>query len=202
MTDYATSAELKSFLRIDAADTSEDAEIAFALTAASRAIDRFANRQFGVVASAEARTFTGRYDSNLKGWVVDVDDFMTATGLVIKTDEDIDLTFETTLTETPLKLPLNADKNGMPWKQLLFREESLPSHIGGVEVTAKWGWTAIPDAITEACLIQAARLMKRRDAPFGVAGSPEMGNELRLLSELDPDVKVLVSTYRKWWAAA
>lgn len=60
---------------------------------------------------------------------------------------------------------------------------------------------AVPVSIHFATLVQAARLVKRRDAPFGVVGSPEMGNELRLLARLDPDVEVLVANHRVWWAA-
>lgn len=59
----------------------------------------------------------------------------------------------------------------------------------------------IPDAVKLACTIQAARFFKRRDAAFGVAGSPELGNELRLLAKLDPDVALLVSAHKVWWGA-
>jgi len=41
-----------------------------------------------------------------------------------------------------------------------------------------------------ATVLQANRLLKRRHAPFGVAGSPELGSELRLLARVDPDVAV------------
>jgi hypothetical protein len=59
----------------------------------------------------------------------------------------------------------------------------------------------IPDAVKYACLIQAGRFYKRKDSLFGVAGSPEMGNELRLLAKLDPDVQVLIRPYKSWWGA-
>ena len=72
----------------------------------------------------------------------------------------------------------------------------------GVEVTAKWGWTATPPAVVNANLILASRFLKRRDSPFGMAGSPEMGNELRLLSKLDPDVAVMLAHYKLFWGAA
>lgn len=50
----------------------------------------------------------------------------------------------------------------------------------------------VPGPVELACLIQASRWFKRKDAPFGIAGSPELGSELRLLSKLDPDVEVLL----------
>lgn len=59
----------------------------------------------------------------------------------------------------------------------------------------------IPAGIKYACLIQASRLVKRKDAPFGVAGSPAMGSEMRLLDRLDPDVVVHARPHKVWWGA-
>lgn len=56
------------------------------------------------------------------------------------------------------------------------------------------GFTTVPAAVKLACEIQASRWFKRNDAPFGVAGSAEMGTELRLLARLDPDVEVLLDS--------
>jgi hypothetical protein len=50
----------------------------------------------------------------------------------------------------------------------------------------------VPPTIKLATQLQASRWLKRRDAPFGIAGSPELGSELRLLAKLDPDVEVLL----------
>lgn len=108
MTDYATLAELKDFLKIPSADTEDDAVLTLAISAASRAIDVSCNQVFV---------------------------------------------------------------------------------------------TPFPASVKLATLIQAARFFKRKDSPFGIAGSAEMGNELRLQSKLDPDVAVLVSNERKWWGA-
>jgi hypothetical protein len=66
-----------------------------------------------------------------------------------------------------------------------------------VRVTALWGWSAVPPAIEQATLLQASRLLIRRDSPYGVAGSPEAGTEIRLLARLDPDVDVAVAPYRR-----
>jgi hypothetical protein len=70
-----------------------------------------------------------------------------------------------------------------------------------VQVTATWGWTAVPATIKKATLLQASRFYKRRDAPFGVAGSPDMGSEMRLLAKVDPDVEVMLGDYRRKWGA-
>lgn len=62
--------------------------------------------------------------------------------------------------------------------------------------------STVPAGVNTATLIQAARFFKRRDSPYGVAGSPEMGSELRLQAKLDPDVYVMIKPYRAWWGAA
>lgn len=109
MADYATVEELASYVRIN--DSVDDAELALAISAASRVIDRYCNRSFGE---------------------------------------------------------------------------------GGEE---------IPSAVKQACLIQASRFFVRRTAPFGVAGSPESGTEIRLLARVDVDVAVILGPYIEWWGA-
>jgi hypothetical protein len=64
-----------------------------------------------------------------------------------------------------------------------------------VKVTALWGWTAVPVAVKQATLLQASRFFSRRHSPYGVAGSPELGSEIRLLARVDPDVGVSLRDY-------
>jgi len=65
-----------------------------------------------------------------------------------------------------------------------------------------WGWSAVPVPVKEATYLQASRFHSRRDSPYGIAGSPDQGSELRLLSRVDPDVAVSLSDFVRWWAAA
>jgi len=60
-----------------------------------------------------------------------------------------------------------------------------------------------PAPIVEAVQLQAARIYKRKDAPFGgVAGPSEMLENVVVVSDLDSDVKKLVEPYkRKTWLA-
>jgi hypothetical protein len=193
--DYVTTADLKAYLRIS--DTDDDARVALAITAASRAVDRATNRQFGLVAAPEERTYTARYDRGRCRWVVDVDDLMTITGLVVTT--------EAGTVDVYALQPGNAAAESQPWTRLVVDPTSAatPSAVeDGVTVEARWGWTAVPVAVQQATLLQASRLFKRQDAPFGVAGSPELGSELRLLAKVDPDVAVVLGPYTRWWAAA
>lgn len=199
--DYVTSAQLKAHLRIT--DAADDLSIALVITAASRAIDKSTGRQFGLNGSAVARTYTwnGAYIDCLPALAID--DVMTPTGLVVKIDQAGQGTYGTALTAVD-PWPFNAAADSRPWTHLVWR--SYASGFPGrrsqaVQVTANWGWTAVPEIVQEACLIQAARLFVRRDSQYGVAGSPEFGSELRLLERLDPDVALMLQTVRRYWAA-
>ena len=199
--DYATIGELAAFARID--DTADDAQLTLAVAAASRAIDRACSRQFGRVTVATPRYYTARWDPRRRLWFVEIDDLMTSTGLVVRFDDAEDQTYTTTLTDYVLR-PVNAASEGLPWSELWVRSSSaeLPTaREDGMRITAIWGWSGVPDAIRQACLLQASRLLARRDSPFGIAGSPETGSEVRLLARLDPDVAVALRPYRRMWGA-
>lgn len=176
--DYATVDELKAYVSIPDDDTVDDAELAGKITAASRSIDQHTRRQFGQVEAIELR----EYPIRRNGLMV-VDDLTDATGLLVEVDGT---------SVVPLYLnPRNALQRGMPYTRIF-----LPSGSSGVaQVTALWGWVAVPATIKEAALLQASRLFKRRDAPFGVAGSPDLGSEIRLLAKVDPDVAVMLERY-------
>lgn len=193
--DYCTLAELRAFVRIlDAADTSEDTHLSSAITAASRAIDHATRRQFGLAASAVARYYTP-YVSDVYGRCIDIDDLMTVSGLVVKTDLNDDQTYENTITGYRL-WPLNAAGDSKPWTKLAFPTTvSVSGNSGSVEVTAQWGWSSVPATVKEAALIQASRFYKRKDSPYGVAGSDEMGGQLRLMAKVDPDVYTMLLPY-------
>lgn len=200
--DYAEVSDLKAFVRI--ADTSDDAQLALAITTASRAIDLHTQRQFGLVATPEARYYTPRWDRDLRRWTVTIDDLMTVTGIAVAADLDDSGGYTEEIDAYALK-PVNAQPKGRPWTSLVVLPTStvLPcSDQDSVEVTARFGWTAVPTPVKEACLLQASRLYKRRGAPFGVAGSPDSGSEIRLLAKVDPDVAVSLSPYIRWWGAA
>lgn len=199
--DYVTSAELKSYVRID--DVVDDAQVALAITAASRAVDLTTNRQFGLLAAVEGRFYTAEFDRRRGRWAIDIDDLMTQVGLVVAYDSNDDQTYSGTVDSFALQ-PANAAANSRPWTRLVIRPGSttLPGTIeDGVRVTAQFGWTTVPTPIKQATLTQASRLLSRRDSPYGVAGSPDLGSEVRLLAKLDPDVAVTVAPFRRWWGA-
>ena len=190
--DYATVAELKAYTRI--ADDADDAQIALAITAASREIDKACNRQFGTVSSATDRWYTARYDRSLRKYVCEIDDLQSMAGFAIAYGTSEDAITDYTLT------PRNSASLGRPWTSLTLNSGGGTTR-DGVKVTAKWGWSSVPDTIKNATLMQASRTLARRDSPYGVAGSPEAGTEVRLLAKLDPDVKLMVGAYYRWWVA-
>ena len=65
-------------------------------------------------------------------------------------------------------------------RKAAFAEEIPPilTFIGSpvnVQVTAKWGWAAVPTDVKNACRRLAQMRYKSKNAPFGVAGVGDMG---------------------------
>lgn len=200
--DYLTADQLKHALTIT--DAGDDPELGFAITAASRAIDHHTGRQFGVLAEAEPRYYAAVRSRRRGRYTVEIDDLMTTDDLVVAVDDADDGTYERTLAlGTDFRLePANAAGDGRPWTRIVLSGVAVPTTDNAIRITALWGWTAVPTLVTQAALIQAARLFKRKDAPFGIAGSPELGSEMRLLAKVDPDVQMLLaSVCRKWLVA-
>jgi hypothetical protein len=188
--DYSTTERVRNYLNID--DGSDDVFIGAWITAVSRNIDNHCGRQFGNVAAAEERYFTPVWDRRSCAWFAPIDDLRSATGLVVLHEDGTTVATDYTL------LPRNAPALGRPYERI-----KLESCTGEVAMESdQWGWAAVPPSIEVAMWLQAARLAARRDSPFGIAGSPSVGNELRLLAQLDPDFRVALKPFvRKWWAA-
>lgn len=197
---YATLTEIKTFLSIS--DNVDDTLLESMVEAASRSIDRIANRRFYLDANASARAY--RVSSPI---VLYTDDIGTTSGLLVKTDDDGDGTFETTLTLNTdyIMDPLTALDLGRPYTQvtMVTNTQTFPIFPGlfqnglrpGVQVTARWGWPSVPDDINQACLILTADLYKRKDSPGGILGLGDLG-AIRM-SPLGRDVTAMVRAYRK-----
>ncbi|MEU5938642.1 hypothetical protein ABZ807_05540 [Micromonospora sp. NPDC047548] len=194
---YLTDVELKDFTRID--DAIDDVEVVSAIEAASRAVDNAAHpngmRQFGKVAAPEERRYTARWRPRRRRWVVEIDDLMTTGGLAVSVPAG-------TITAYTLT-PINAAKLSRPWTRLAVDPASPVQPTGDefeVAITASWGWTATPGTVKSAVKLQASRFLSRRDSPYGIAGSPDQGSELRLLAKLDPDVEAMLKPFvRESW---
>lgn len=187
--DYISVEEAKAYVRIG--DAVDDDELALIVSAASRAIDRRCHRQFGQVAAVEERFYTARWSQTLQRWVAEIDDLATTVGLVVTVDGVVVTDY--TLT------PRNAVAKGKVWTQIILGDGIVPTD--DVSMVGRWGWPAYPYTIKAAARIQVNRFLSRRDSPYGVAGSPSDGSEIRLLEKLDPDVGLMVLGLVRIWGA-
>ena len=177
---YATLAELRSRVGItDATNTTEDAKLTAALAAASRGIEKTCGRQFNLAASATARIFYPTSEIRTR-----VDDIASITNLAIATDAGNDGTYETTWASTDYQLePLNGVVDGETgWPYYYIRAVGgmwwpcVPvTNRAPLQVTAIWGWAAVPSPVKEGCLILAEEIYSLKNTPFGVGGYGQFG---------------------------
>lgn len=199
---YCSLAQIKAEMRIDTSDTSDDNRLELAVAAASRQIDAHTGRRFWRDASVRVREYFP--DSPM---VCHVDDISTTDGLIVQVDDDDDGTYETTLTLGThfILLPLNAadEVPVEPFTELRIVDTTgvvpfpLRHLFPGVRVTARFGWPAVPDDVTKACLVQASQLFKASDAVFGAAQFGEAGVALRVQARLNPMAEALLEHYSK-----
>ncbi len=188
--EYATRADLKLRLGIEVDDDSRDTLLDGALAASSRGIDTATGRRFWLDAEPSARVFYARWERDVWGQR-DTPPHRRRRGspdarrgrqrVVVDTGDGLRHGPRTTRSCVAVPSPLLALAAG-GWG-------------GGprARVTARWGWPVMPDEITEATLIQAARLYRRKDSPEGVTGSAEWG--VVRLSRRDPDVWALIEHF-------
>ena len=202
-TTYCETEEVAAQLGI--ADTEDDLLIAGAVAAASRQIDAFCGRRFYQDATVATREFYPTSSTSVDlleqpgdGPSVEIS---TATGLVVKTDTGDDGLFATTLTISTnfLLHPRNADDDARPWTEVVLVDgTTFPAgsyRRAPVQITAKFGWATVPDAVEKACIIQATQLDKSKDAVFGVAGVNEFG-PLRVGGGMDKIAAALLRQYQ------
>jgi hypothetical protein len=194
---YSTLNELKAFVAITLTDDDFDADLERTVESASRMIDNYCGRVFFDSGSATAKTFQAE-----EAHRVYVPDFSTVTGLVVKTDTSDDGTFDTTWTSDDYQVePVSSAHDGRPFNQVTA-VESLTFPTSGrrarVEITAQWGWDAVPTEVEQTCLIVAAELWRRKDAPFGVVGVGPDG-AVRVTSTERP-MMARINHYRRVWA--
>jgi hypothetical protein len=193
---YGALATFKTRFGVSSTDTSRDTEIEAVIQAVSRMIDGYTGRCFFTSAADETRYFRAEDFENLFP-----DDITSITSL--KTDDDGDGTYETTWATSDYRtLPANRSANITPILWITLKpngSHTFPRQEAGVEIVGKFGYCTlanVPDVVKEACYLQANRLWKRQDAPFGVVGSAEMGT-LNVIAKLDPDVELLLAPYRR-----
>jgi len=185
---YATLAEIKTWLGITG--STDDTRLELAIEAASRAIDMECSRQF------YATTAT-RYFKATAPLRVDLDDDLLAI-TSISTDTTGLRTYSALLVSD-----YELEPDVAPYRQVYIAPGSSRSfpldERRGVQVIGDWGYCATgsqPQAINRACLLLATRYFKRKDAPFGVLGTPELG--FMRVTAKDPEVRALLQPYRRY----
>jgi len=187
---YCTLAQFREKMTIPDAFTTHDTMIENIIEAVSRWIDAYCGRIF-FTTSSETRVYTP-----ITSHLVVTDDIATITSVKLDTGSraygttlastDYDtLPFNTTATVTPI-MGLQIAPNGT--------QRFYPTIPKSVQIVGTFG---VPAACTwleqvrEACEIQCARIYKRKDSPFGVVGTGQLG-QLSILEGLDADVKALL----------
>ena len=194
--EYLTSDELKAS-RTLTGETFADSDITLAISAASRAMDQLCGRRFW----ADADTAQVRYYTALTPKLALIDDVITLTSLIV--DDDGDGTYNETWTEnTDFTFgPFNNPTETPVWPRWqimvhpLSAQGTFPDYPRALKVTAKFGWTAVPDQIKQATGLLASRLvMRAREAPFGIVQLGLEGVAGRIARE-DPDVRFLTGPF-------
>lgn len=197
---YCTLLALTGELNIKPGDPTYDTRLESAINAASRQIEARCGRRFWQDASVVAR----QYDADNPRELC-VDDISTTTGLIVKIDSGDDGTYETTLTISTdfIVTPYNAADLTPVWPYTAIRivgSTFFPTctYRPAVEVTAKFGWPAVPDDITRACIVQAAKLYK---AAEGTSQGFEISSEgfAMRAPRFDPNADALLEPYVKSW---
>lgn len=172
---YASLQEVRSWLAV--ADAFDDVELALALGAAEAAIDTHVGYGFSLDANATAKVFRAQWASLLDIGVNHCT-IGTTSGLIVKTDTDDDGIYETTWAATDYLLePLNSTgPGGATWPATAISAISdYRFPVGGsgrprVQITARWGWPAVPSRVKMATLLLTAAWHQRRATMTGRSG--------------------------------
>lgn len=180
--NYITVELAEDYLKIPAG---RDPELATWVPTVSRLVDKRCNRQFGRLDAPATFTYAERpfWEPRSQRWLLPIDDVCDAAGLMVNGTAYAD--------QSALLWPLDAIAKGGVHTHLSWT--TRPTWTNPYTVASRFGWLAYPDQVSGACLLQIGRLHARKNAPFGVAGSPATGSEVRLLQRLDPDVAVTLA---------
>lgn len=194
--EYATREEVKARMGLLESQNADDATIDALREAASRKVERYCNRPVGhFYGTTETRYFTA-HDSDCVR-VGDLISIATASGLC--TDWGT-RQYGTSWTSSDYDLwPANAALDGRPYSEIRvspYGSRSFPEMIErGVRVTGVFGYqTLTPPEVREAVIQLVIRFFHRRNSPFGVVGSGEIGTFR--ISAIDPDVAAWLEAFR------
>jgi len=200
---YVELADIRNWVGIQDSSLDDDS-LSSALTAAELAVESWCGRKF----TQDADVSAARVRPQSSGWLylppfrpggTCTADISTLTGLVVKTDDNDDGTFETTWTVTT---DFEVEPfDGPPFHRIVaVGSRYFPClRRPAVQVTARWGWASVPEPVKTATLILAGEFAKLKDAPFGVAGFGDFG-VVRIRQ--NPKVAEILSRYQHPMVAA
>lgn len=163
---YATVAQLQDRLT---SRTSATSAVTLALADASEAVESYCGRVFTLDTVATARVYLPQSRD-----LVLTDDIGETASLAVATGLD-GISWAAMSATDWWTYPVNALAKNRPITQIASFN-GFPMWIRPtVQVTAKWGWPAVPASVTEATLLMASRLYERRSSPSGVAGFGDAG---------------------------
>lgn len=176
---------------LDFSTTDYDSILEKVIEGVSRRIDAYCGRFFYQTSTVQARRYTP-----VDHYRFFCDDIATTTGLILQTDWNGDGVYETTwtiVTDFTLE-PVNApyQSPAEPWTMIhrqLYGAYYFPSALYGIQLTATFGWPAVPVPVVDACLLQSMRFFKRFATPLGSSAMSAFGQINLKIPELDPDVK-------------
>lgn len=183
--EYATLAELKAFITMDASVVDRDSILIDALDQAHDDLEGDCGRRFYLDASATAREFDplDRIVEERGRQFLLVDDIGDDTGLVVETGTAGSWS---AVTGTVEYRPENALVRGRAITSLMTPTGIWPTDpFTRVRVTARWGWPAVPPRVKAATLLSASRFFARRNSPQGVVGTADWGQIT--VRRTDPD---------------
>lgn len=175
----------------DQGGTIATVDIEVAIEAASREIEEQAGRVFWLAPSTSTRTYRPRTADTLY-----IDDIGSLTGLVVESDPTSSGTWTTWAATDVEPEPRNAS-GARSWTRLrAVGANAFPTSglRGTVRVTARWGWSAVPVQIQQACRLRTAALLGRRSTALGIAGYDGFG-PIRISRFGDPDIERLIAPF-------
>ncbi|MEV4416124.1 hypothetical protein [Catellatospora sp. NPDC049609] len=201
---YATLDQAKVRVDIPLDDTNDDDRLTGHLATATADINRWCGRQFNKADTATARRFRPLSRGRCR-----VDDFYSTDGLVVAVDADGDGVYEQVWSAADYELdPVDGiveGEPGWPFSALdavgAYAFPVAENHAyrplrrrSVVQLTARWGWDAVPKPVHESCLILTEELHKLADTPFAGAEIAVPGvNRVQMNSR----VKGLLAKYRR-----
>jgi hypothetical protein len=193
---YCTLAQVKAALRLT--DNADDTLLESAIQSASRRIDEECNRWFYKTNQTPVQVYPASiYECGVLNDIAN-------SSVTVKIDSLGDGSYATTWTQgQQYQLePLNTVITGKPYRRIVcINGYSFPIADDKplVQVTAQWGWNAVPSDVEQACILLSMRQFARLNAALGVVGFADMAIQVRAV---DPDVRDLLHSYKLITAGA